>query len=266
MRGYTSILILFFCYFILPPILIFFSMKAKMDTESEPIRWEELPEHHIQPMRADLASLEALGFAAEAYLSLKNQVPNTRTYLVMLTKREGREVGDPKNNRGDKAMITLIIAEAPGAPTQITHYVEFSTRFESGKSVDTMNSKMMGSFAPLPLETKQAFPKVLDLSLLYQLHQYQINQIAKIGPEDNKVIYPVSQAQEYLHTIFRKGFEEQVETGLFRPDMSSRVFKPTIFGAFKMAYGLIFPFKMLREMDRDKKAKAILDVVQPWAR
>jgi hypothetical protein len=266
MRVYIPLFLLFFCYFILPPLVILFTMKSRMDTESEPIKWEELPERYIQPMRADLASLEAMGFAAEAYLSLKNQVPNTRTYLVMLTKREGREITDTRNNVGDKAMITLIIAEAPGNPPVINHYVEFSTRFESGKSVDTGNAKMVSSFEPLPLETKQAFPKVLDLSLLYQLHQYQINHIAKIGPEDAKVIYPVGHAQEYLHTIFRKGFEEQVETGLFQPDMTNRVFRPTIRGAFQMTYGLLFPFKMLREMARDKKAKAMLDVVQPWAR
>ena len=229
------------------PLLIFFSQKMEARPQFLPIQPTEIPSAVLTFLLNSTDALEARGFEPEAYLSLPNQMENVRVFLVLLVDRE----------RGDKAAVTAILARQAFGE-QVTSYVEFSTRFASGKLVDTMNSPVIGSFERLPHETKTAFANLKDLALLHNLHRHIIADVAKIAPEDAPVVYERGRAVEYFGEVMVRGYDEQVEAGVLRLDEGAGVYRPTLAGAYKMTWRALFPLKWILTQARDSRARQIL--------
>lgn len=233
------------------PLLIKFSQKAKARARFEPLEHSDIPAVLSDYVYSTANALRQDGFTSEAYLCLPDQVPNVKAYLIMLTNRA----------MGDKAMVTVLMQCPPGQTPQLgTRYVEFSTRFQSGKSVDTLNSSTLSSFKLLPGETKTYLPKVQDPHLLYRIHRHVIAKFAGIEPGDAPEVYPEGGALPYLTDVMEKGYEEQAALGLFYRERraSGDLFRPTWYGAFYMTWGLLFPFAQLRRMQLDRRADEVM--------
>ena len=230
------------------PLLILFGQKMEARPQFLPILPEAIPPSALTFLLNSADTLETCGFHPEAYLSLPNQMANIRVVLVLLVDRE----------RGDKAAVTTILAKQPDGTEKANSYVEFSTRFASGRLVDTMNSAVLGTFDPLPNETKTTFANQKDLHLLCNLHRFIISDVEKIPASDAPVTYEPGKAVEYFTGVLVKGYDEQVERGVLRLDEKNGVYRPTIVGAYKMTWRLLFPLKQILTAKRDARARQIL--------
>jgi hypothetical protein len=232
--------------YLVMPLVILFAQKMDANPRLLPLLAAEIPAEALPRLKGDTEALQAVGFAPEAYLSMPQQMPNMRVFLVMLTDRA----------RGDKAMVTTILTKPADGPPQLTSYVEFSTRFADGRLVDTMNSKQVGSFNPMPGEIKTGFTGMTDLGKLHQLHRYIIEK--EIGSNTTPVVYPLGEAESYLRDVLIKGYDEQVGTGVLRLDRPAGVYRPSLIGAFKMTYRELPPLKQMLIAKRNTRARKIL--------
>jgi hypothetical protein len=233
-------------YYLGTPLLIYTGNKLQAELLTTPFHLEKLVPDVQEHLTRNIAILTSLGFSVEASVMMPETAPNMRTYMVMMANR----------NTGEKSNITAILATPPGATPILNFYTEFTCRYASGKIVDTMNSNVIGSFDPLPHETKITFAGQQDLELLYQLHQYIVRHVAQVKPDDTPHMYPPGGAESYLREIWRKGFDEQVEAGIMRCD--GNYYRPTFFGAYKMTWRLLFPKAQQLAAQRDRRANEIL--------
>jgi hypothetical protein len=233
------------------PILIRFKQKAKAHPKFESLDASDIPDALAHYVYSTANALREDGFIPEAYLSLPDQVPNVRAYLILLANRPS----------GDKAMVTVMMTHQEGKTPQVgTHYVEFSTRYASGKVVDTMNGGTLGAFKTLPGEVKTQIPQVQDPHALCLIHRHILDRLADVAPGDEKVMYPEGDAARYLAGVMEKGYEEQAALGLLYRDEEGgeAIFRPTWYGAFYMTWGLLFPIKQIRQMRAAQRATAVL--------
>lgn len=228
------------------PLLILATSRMQAELVTTRFYLDKLRPEVQEHLLKSVGQLKALGFAVETCLMLPASAPNLRTHLILLTRRE----------TGDKAMVTAIISTESGAARIQTNYTEFSTRFASGRLVDTMNGTTIGSFDPLPHETKVAFAGEQDLARLYALHRFVIEKVVAIPPDDTPQVYPQGEAERYMAEIWKKGFEEQVERGVMRFDGKS--FRPTLRGAYKMTWRQLPPLAQHLARKRDQRAAELL--------
>ncbi|GAB4466524.1 MAG: hypothetical protein OHK0029_37960 [Armatimonadaceae bacterium] len=212
------------------PLLIYFTQKLEGRPNFSELDETNLPEPVTRFLYETVEEVRKEGFVAEAFL-MADTAMNISAYLVMMANRE----------TGDKAMVTALVA-AGGA--QVVPYVEYSTRYRSGKSVDTLNSDTISSFEPTANEYKTQLFTVKEPRTLYRIHRHVLQRHAEIGFNDEKVLYPHGEALAYLLQVMEEGYEEQVKTGLLRREGSgdSLIYRPTPIGAFKMTYRLLPPF------------------------
>jgi hypothetical protein len=233
------------------PLLIFVTQKMKARPRFETLEPSQMPAPVAEYVYSTANALRQAGFVPEAYITLPDAVPNVRAYLIMLTNREA----------GDKAMVTVLLGHVEGQAEGLTNaYTEFSTRFASGRTVDTMNSRDLSAFPKLPHEYKTQLPHVLDPIQLYDIHCHVMAHHAGIAPNDRKIVYDEGQAIPYLTEVFARSYEEQTAAGiLYRTSGGDdEVYRPTWRGAFGMTWGLLFPFLNLRRMQRAAHGNKIL--------
>ena len=237
--------------YLIYPIIIRFSFKAKGRPRFKALEAAEIPDVLADYIYSTANALREDGFLPEAYLSLPDQVPNVAAFLIMLTNRA----------TGDKAMVTAMMTFQPGKTPQIgTRYVEFSTRFVSGKAVDTLNSNTAGAFLPVAGETKTRLPQIPDPHTLYQIHRHVMENFASIEPGDEKTLYPEGGALPYLTDVLVKSYEAQMALGLFYRDevYGETLFRPTWYGAFYMTWATLFPVREIRRMLARQRSDEIL--------
>ncbi|HVK05882.1 MAG TPA: hypothetical protein VM490_20590 [Armatimonadaceae bacterium] len=215
------------------PLVIKASQKMAMRPEFYTLTPEQLPPSLSEYVYGTAAALREHGFEPAAYLTMPNQVPNVRAYLILLMNREA----------GDKAMVTAMIGEQDGVPTSVTRYLEFSTRFSGGELFDTYNARTLSSFPPGPKTLKTQVPSVEDPQALYRLHRWQMERSGVAG---EKSMPEPGQEVAYLTRAMQEDYEQQVRNGILARDDAAGVYRPTLGGAYRMTWGLMFPFNLLR--------------------
>jgi len=212
------------------PLLIYFSQKMEGRPNFVELDEHQLPVEITRYLYGMVEEIRKEGFLAEAYL-MADTASGVSAYLVMMANRE----------TGDKAMVTALVA---AGGMQVVPYVEYSTRYQSGKTVDTLNTETIGSFDPTPAEYKTQVWSVKEPRTLYRIHQHVLKHHAGIASDDEKVVYPRGQALPYLLEVMQEGYEQQVKTGLLRREGNGKeaIYRPTFIGAFKMAYRQLPPF------------------------
>jgi hypothetical protein len=249
MNGALILLALFVGLpYVVMPLVILFVQKMDANPKLLPLLAAEIPAEVLPKLKGNTETLESLGFTAEAYLSMPQQMANIRAFVVLLTEQK----------TGDRASAITIIAKQSDGKAQINNYVEFSTRFESDILVNTYNSTVIGSFDPLLNEKKIVFAGMSDLRKMYQLHRFIIERVAEIGPSDPPKRHDPQKAAEFMATAMQRSYDDQVGTGLLRKDAPAGVYRPTLLGAFKMTWRLLPPLKQILTRKRDALAKKVL--------
>jgi hypothetical protein len=240
--GY--ILVVVGLFYVGLPIVLRFHQRFPTRPDLRPLGFDSLAPQISHFLTSRSEAVLKLGFAEPTLVRVMNAAPHVVSYLVMLINRE----------RGDKAMVSFITSTGP-TPIQ-TAYLEYSTRFESGRVFNTLNSGTLPAFPPAPLATRTQTPSVQDPEELYRLHQYVIDRAGADGP---KVMYEQDKALDYLiDYAFIKTYNIQVARGLLRYRPDEDAYRLTLLGAYRLVWGLLPPLKWLRHVLLIQRAKTVL--------
>jgi hypothetical protein len=155
---------------------------------------------------------------------------------------------------GDNALVTAFIGHGV-VPIQHCQ-VEFGTRFDTGDVFDTHNISQLLPRRPAPGTIRTQVPTLRDPQQLYELHKFVMSRHAVSG---KPVLYEPGQALDYLaHFAFRMPYDRQVERGWSYYDQDGECYRPTLKGAYLMTWGLMQPFKKLRQIALSSRASKIL--------
>jgi hypothetical protein len=242
-EQFLWLLALILIYYLGAPLLIRFTQRYNAHPDFEELDWDTINKSNAQFLMTQTEALFEIGFDEPTLVHLPNAAVNLTTYLIMLVNRQ----------TGDKAMIAVMFGHH--VPIQ-ARYVEFSTRFETGEVFDTHNIGELLPWPPAPGSTRTQVPMLRHPQELYELHKYVMS---KHGASGEKVLYERGQALDYLaRFVFFKPYEVRVEQGWLYFDRSQDCFRPTLTGAYLITWGLMQPFKALRQIALRRRARNIL--------
>jgi hypothetical protein len=233
-----------FLYFV-APLIILVSQRMKADPALNEIDVRSLPPKAWEYLYNNVQAVMNVGFKPIAYLAMPSPVTNVRTYLALLVNPD----------TDDKAMVTTIFAD-DGFTENSTLYVEYSTRFESGRVFDTLNSKTLQSFPREARQVRTQTPSIKDPGELFRLHQWVM---AQHGAKEPKVKYDFNETPAaFIKRILNESYEKQVKRGWLVYNPSDLSFRPSFMGAYLMTWGLLWPISMFRKMTMSAEEAKVL--------
>jgi hypothetical protein len=237
--------------FIGGPVLIRFSTRMKARPRLDELEASELSPAVAEFLYATANTLRQDGFVPEAYFAMPDGAKEINTYLIMLTNRSA----------GDMAMVTAMLSQMPNNLDQAVNlYVEFSTEYENGTTVDTSNTHQPSVFIRPRWKHKKEIPQIKDVHLLYEIHRYLLSHYESDFSDRRKIVYPEGKVATSLLDGIEQDFERQKQYGLvFRSvEDGEAYYRPTWFGAFWMTWPLLFPVINLRRLARAWRNEALL--------
>jgi hypothetical protein len=228
-------------YLFLTPLLILATFK--MDGTPDVVEFD--PEQKRPPrdvvgfFQRMHDELEAIGFERLAAVIVPSPAPNVRAVLALYVNRETR----------DAALVSAMWGLAEGAPPLHTRYVEFMSEFRDGplEQLLTNNNDEINAFPESPTIPTYRLPHIRKMDRLYRFHQTLVRRDAPETPKKLTVLEEFDgDVCRYLSVgVLREGFQRQIETGYLKYDQAADVFKPTVWGAYRMTWKNLPPFKNL---------------------
>ena len=228
------------------PLLVRFTQKNAAVPRFKTVSLGNCPRAVLKYLKDMSERLESIGFHLVGCMSMPQQTTNVLPYFALLV--------NPSS--GDKAMVCVIHGQADGATSLQTQYVEFSTRYEDGRIVDTNNSAVLDALKAVPEKTVNKFPSVDDPLQLYTLHQQAMTEVA---PHGKKVLPPEGGEVDYLSSALVEDYERQCSLGMLYLDRAAAAYRPTLKGAFLMTWGMLPPMKQIRSAKMNRTAERRLD-------
>ena len=235
-----------FGYYAVTPMVILATNRIKGAIEPVEIAPQDFPASVAVFFESQARALEQVGFHRTAYIHTPEAVNGVSNYLVAMLNR----------TTGDQAVITSIMKVADGVECLSSQYVEMTTRFADGRIFDTLNSALLSSFARIDSHIITRVPNVRDPRLLFGVHRSVIARhkvTAPPAPFDNLNV-PACVQEEHTRALLG-----QVRCGRFRFNKSANLFRPTIKGAFLMAWGQMWPFSYFRRLAMERRARRTLE-------
>jgi hypothetical protein len=227
------------------PIIILVTQRMKADPALLEIDVRTLPAKAWEYLYTNVQAVMSVGFRPIAYLAMPSPVTNVKTYLALLVNPE----------TDDMAMVTTMFAD-DGLTVNSTLYVEYSTKLQSGRMFDTMNSKVLQSFPASEKTVRTQTPSVTDPAELFRLHQWVV---ARHGAHEPKVKYDFNETPpDFIKRILNESYRKEVQRGWLTYNAAEAVYKPTFVGAYAMTWGLLWPISMFRTMARNAEEAKVL--------
>jgi hypothetical protein len=228
--------------YVIMPLVIMVAQKMKADPALHEIDVRTLPPKAWEYLYNNVNAVMNVGFKPIAYLAMPSAVPNVRTYLALLVNPD----------TDDMAMVTTMFSDDGNS----TLYTEYSTKYESGREFDTMNSKVLQSFPRGPKTVRTHTPKVQDPAELYRLHQFVM---AQNPPAEPKVKYDYNESPPaFIKRVMCESYEKQVKRGWLTYSAADASFRPSFVGAYLMVWGLLWPISMIRMAMRSAEEAKLL--------
>ena len=224
------------------PLLVRFTHKNAAQPRFKVLSLGNCPRAVLTYLKDMSERLESAGFMLVGCMSMQQQTTGVTPYFALLIHRLA----------GDKAMACAIYTEAEGVISLGTRYVEFSTRYEDGRMIDTNNSAALDAFRSVPEKTVTKFPTVDDPLDLYALHQEVMREVA---PGAKKVLPDEGAEVDYLSNVLIEDYERQCRLGMLYLDRAAAAYRPTMKGALLMTWGLLPPMKQIRSLQMNRAAK-----------
>ena len=253
--------------FLVSPLIVRFSQRMTARSGFELMDWNRVPAEAQKYLQENGQALMALGFHPAAYLYGSGLTANVLPLLVVSINRQ----------TGDKAMTSVFYAGAGGVMKLKTRYVEFTTWYADGSSVDTNTNGSLGAFIPDPKHPTYRFPDVTDVAQLLALHQrltqdmeYRLRgdwppAVTPQGfthrvavPGTIKMLPKPGEEVEDLVEVMIDGYERQCRAGRLHYDAGAGAYRPTLRGAYLMTWGLLWPVTVLRRAGRRRRAARLL--------
>lgn len=205
----------------------------------------------------DLMPQAALDFFAKSHESLTKQGFRARAFLLQTGQVPGVSVAVrlyEESKALDYGVALLVLAKVPGLAQEVHQSViEFSTRLETGETIDTTNRDNADPF-PQP-ESKDVFrcPILEDPGDLYQVHRARL---------DGRRLTEKTRIEEGEEAeAISKSMAEEVEwaarLGYF--SLSGENYVPTWKGALLMTWRELWPLKQLQQKKFESEAKAFVE-------
>lgn len=231
-------------YFLIMPLMILSQTRSAAAPQFEWLQLDRLAPDVAQFLLTATNELAQEGFASVAYLLVPGITTHATPILALLINRQ----------TGDKALVSVIYTFANGQTKIATKYVEFTTRFEDDSSVGTLNTRSLPAYYKPPYRRSFRFPDVQDLHHLYALHQ-ALRQ--KFTPNLKPVLPPEGHEVAWLAASMHEEQALQVQAGRMRLDAAAGAYRPTLKGAYLMAWGLMWPIKPFRQWQLQQRSRAL---------
>ncbi len=229
------------------PLLIYLTFKNEAQPTLKPFVPSDptLPLQVREHFKNACDELMPLGFEYVIGLRLPQMSDNVMAILIVLVNREA----------SDAAAAISIYSKANEFWDLQTSYVEYSTRFQSGVTVNTQNSTALSAFPPAEQTQNYRFPTVRDARRLYEVHQRLLNEqnlAAKVLRLDQEF---GGDAVAFVRAGLHQEMVDAAKDGYLYLTSDSKSFRATIKGALLMTWQELFPCKQLRRLYRDRQAK-----------
>lgn len=234
------------------PLLVL--TQQKFEARPKMIRFDvddfDWPAEIDQLFTEAVDDLAESGFEVVDGLFLPSAVQNVKTALILLVNRTEK----------DAAMVTAMYAQPVSSGSLKTLYVEFSTQFDDGLVYDTNNSSQMSAFPQRADTELHQFVRVKDATTLYQIHQAILE---RDGRSRSQKVMRFDRdfggdAVAFLQNAMAEEFDDAADIGYLKRVEGGNNFAPTLKGAFLMVWKELWPWKLIRQMQRNQKAQSLL--------
>ena len=244
--GVFALLIVF--PYVLLPIVVHQTLKFRVPAEVMRVDPQQanLPADVRHFMAQHYEQLTSLGFEMGDVLYFPVIVANPRTLVACYVHRAS----------GDGAISAFVLGESELTSLR-KHHVEFMRGTADGKIVQTNNSDDLSSFPSREGEYTTQFFGLQDLRQLHAYHLYTANKYLGTTPGRLRVLteFQGNYPAYFSQVVFGEVLRRQFTTGYLR-DCGAEI-RPTLKGAFLMAWKELFPWKTIRKAARRKAAEAI---------
>ena len=194
--------------------------------------------------------LHSDGFQLEDTLFLPQQTDNMMVVLRLYTNRDAK----------DSVIVVTVVVLVDEAWQVANQYCEFSSHFRDGSDFNTNNSLEVGAFrTPKNTVTTRA-PWIAKCSDLYQAHCLIMQTEAG---DKEKELRLVTKFDEDAVAFLKSAMEEEMENaqsdGYITLAEDGDKYVATFTGAYKMAWGQLWPFKGFVVAASDRKCRARLE-------
>lgn len=240
-------------FFLVVPLIIF--AQQKFEARPTMVRFDldeyDWPAEIQQLFTEAVGDLTEMGFEIADGLFLPSAVQNVKTALVLLVNR----------TESDAAMVTAMYAQPVTATSIKSLYIEFSTRFEDDFVYDTNNSTQLNAFPPRESTQTHQLVTIRDARALYQVHQAIMQ---REGRNRSQKVLRIDRdfhgdAVRYLQEAVGEEFAAAADEGYIKLTSDGETYTPTIKGAFLMVWKELWPWKLVRKMNRNQEAQALLN-------
>jgi len=240
--------------YLLGPILIFLTVRFRIPPKVVHV------DPQVHPLSAEARTylgeafdaLSADGFKFHGAILLPDVLPNVQTLFAMYTNHA----------TADTAMSAIIVAQGGMGEELKTKYVEFVRAYDDKVVVQTNNSSELNAFKTLPEEFTTKFWEVTDIRRLYRLHRNLSDHFRQRGQPVNRLEteHGGDIVRFVAEVVLEETFRDQVGTGYLAEEASG--FRPTLKGAWIMAWKELWPIKSIRRYREKSRANRLLSEME----
>lgn len=235
----TLLLFFFGVMYLAAPLVVWITQRQTANPQLESYG-RALPNPTLQFLADTASRIEGMGFEFIGYFGYVGQTRNANAYIAYLVHRKNED-----------AAIAVLVDTPIGIKARA---VEFATRFFDQSSITTGNSRTPGVYVRPRQKPIYHFPWIVDPARLYEIHQQLILR-DKLGIAKDPV--QPGQEQERLQEGIRAEMKDQIKPGILRLDSSGIYYRPTLLGAYRMCWKLLFPIKQIRAALKTAKARRL---------
>ncbi|MDP6468155.1 MAG: hypothetical protein QF918_10470 [Pirellulaceae bacterium] len=229
------------------PLLILLIFKNEAQPTLQPFEPSDqsLPLLVREHFKNACDELMPLGFEYIAGMRLPQMTDNVMAIMIMLVNRSA----------GDAAAAISIYAKSDEVWDLQTSYVEYSTSFRSGVTVNTQNSTAISAFPPLAECKNYRFSSIRDARQLYQVHERLLseqNASPKLMRLDEEYD---GDAVAFVRAVLHREMVGAASDGYLYLTADSKYFRATLKGAYLMTWQELCPIKQIRRSSRDRQAR-----------
>lgn len=237
-------------YFIIPVIVVFQLQRFPLAAKMAPFeRTAQVPADILDFLDDAGQQLTSLGFESLGAVALPNPAPHIKVFVEVWVNRRA----------GDSALVSCLYGVLNGRVTNRIQYTEFVRRLRQHELtlIQTSNANDVGAFPPEPNERTYRFPQVADLARLYRLHRQLVDRDAPGAQPVLRVCeefadQPIPFLQD---AVLCEGYRRQEERGWLRCDEAAQCWRPTTWGACRMTWQELWPFKSIRLQRMHRQAR-----------
>jgi hypothetical protein len=230
------------------PLVILATFRHEANPAVEAVAADELPSAvraHVDRARQALAPA---GFVDVQSCFLPQAMANVRSVLTVFVNRRTRDAA---------AAVTIFALVDEQWHVQL-QYVEFSTRFRSGRVINTGNPQYFSAFPPRENYLKTHIPWIDDPVELYRVHA-AIVAAQGDGERELRLDHPYrGDVLAFVSGGMRDELEAARDAGYLRLAAGGAHYRATLKGAYLMTWKQLPPFKGFVIRNRHRQVRRLL--------